>query len=104
MVTEVEAEAVVEEVEDWLTVVEVKLVVGAGSHGVLDDAFLKKLNLEKRTRKMINHEARSRVLQVMDGGSYKAAAGRPFFNTLVALVGRQKRSLDLGWPVGSLRT
>lgn len=32
MVTEVEAEAVVEEVEDWLTVVEVKLVVGAGSH------------------------------------------------------------------------
>lgn len=53
---------------------------------------------------MINHEARSRVLQVMDGGSYKAAAGRPFFNTLVALVGRQKRSLDLGWPVGSLRT
>ncbi|KAF3494517.1 hypothetical protein DY000_02055572 [Brassica cretica] len=35
MVTEVEAEAVVEEVEDWLTVVEVKLVVGAGSHGVI---------------------------------------------------------------------
>lgn len=33
MVTEVEAEAVVEEVEDWLTVVEVKLVVGADSHG-----------------------------------------------------------------------
>ncbi|KAL0652017.1 hypothetical protein Bca4012_094708 [Brassica carinata] len=92
MVTEVEAEAVVEEVEDWLTVVEVKLV--ADFSGVLDDAFLKKLNLEKRTRKMINHEARSRVLQVMDGGSYKAAAGRPFFNTLVALVGRQKR-LDL---------
>ncbi|KAJ4868605.1 pfkB-like carbohydrate kinase family protein [Raphanus sativus] len=54
--------------------------------GVVDDAFLKKLGLEKGTRKLINHEERGRVLQAMDGCSYKAAAGGSLSNTLVALA------------------
>ena len=54
--------------------------------GVVDDAFLKKLDLEKGTRKLINHEERGRVLQAMDGCSYKAAAGGSLSNTLVALA------------------
>ncbi|KAL0739064.1 hypothetical protein Bca4012_015274 [Brassica carinata] len=54
--------------------------------GVVDDEFLKKLGLEKGTRKLINHEERGRVLQAMDGCSYKAAAGGSLSNTLVALA------------------
>ncbi|KAL0659872.1 hypothetical protein Bca4012_080457 [Brassica carinata] len=54
--------------------------------GVVDDAFLEKLDLEKGTRKLINHEERGRVLQAMDGCSYKAAAGGSLSNTLVALA------------------
>lgn len=52
----------------------------------MDDAFLEKLDLEKGTRKLINHEERGRVLQAMDGCSYKAAAGGSLSNTLVALA------------------
>uniref|UniRef100_A0A1J3DWR1 Carbohydrate kinase PfkB domain-containing protein n=1 Tax=Noccaea caerulescens TaxID=107243 RepID=A0A1J3DWR1_NOCCA len=54
--------------------------------GVVDDEFLKRLDLEKGTRKLINHEERGRVLQAMDGCSYKAAAGGSLSNTLVALA------------------
>ncbi|CAA7039692.1 unnamed protein product [Microthlaspi erraticum] len=54
--------------------------------GVVDDEFLQKLDLEKGTRKLINHEERGKVLQAMDGCSYKAAAGGSLSNTLVALA------------------
>ncbi|KAI3515649.1 hypothetical protein L1887_14550 [Cichorium endivia] len=54
--------------------------------GVVDDEFLMKLGLEKGTRKVVNHEERGRVLQAMDGCSYKAAAGGSLSNTLVALA------------------
>jgi len=35
---------------------------------------------------LINHEERGKVLQAMDGCSYKAAAGGSLSNTLVALA------------------
>ncbi|KFK29284.1 hypothetical protein AALP_AA7G113600 [Arabis alpina] len=54
--------------------------------GVVDDGFLEKLGLEKGTRRLINHEERGKVLQAMDGCSYKAAAGGSLSNTLVALA------------------
>ncbi|KAG2708844.1 hypothetical protein I3760_05G211600 [Carya illinoinensis] len=54
--------------------------------GVVDDEFLDKLELEKGTRKVVNHEERGRVLQAMDGCSYKAAAGGSLSNSLVALA------------------
>ncbi|XP_022158905.1 uncharacterized protein LOC111025364 [Momordica charantia] len=54
--------------------------------GIVDDEFLKKLGLEKGTRKVVNHEERGRVLQAMDGRSYKAAAGGSLSNSLVALA------------------
>ncbi|KAL4573337.1 hypothetical protein LXL04_020138 [Taraxacum kok-saghyz] len=54
--------------------------------GVVDDEFLSRLGLEKGTRKVVNHEERGRVLQAMDGCSYKAAAGGSLSNTLVALA------------------
>ncbi|KAK6936521.1 Carbohydrate kinase PfkB [Dillenia turbinata] len=54
--------------------------------GVVDDKFLKRLGLEKGTRKVVNHEERGRVLQAMDGCSYKAAAGGSLSNSLVALA------------------
>ncbi|XP_010433342.1 PREDICTED: uncharacterized protein LOC104717471 [Camelina sativa] len=54
--------------------------------GVVDDEFLEKLGLEKGTRKLINHEERGKLLQAMDGCSYKAAAGGSLSNTLVALA------------------
>ncbi|XP_031259470.1 uncharacterized protein LOC116117589 [Pistacia vera] len=54
--------------------------------GVVDDEFLERLGLEKGTRKVINHEERGRVLQAMDGCSYKAAAGGSLSNSLVALA------------------
>jgi sugar/nucleoside kinase (ribokinase family) len=47
---------------------------------------LNKLGLEKGTRKVVNHEERGRVLQAMDGCSYKAAAGGSLSNSLVALA------------------
>lgn len=52
----------------------------------MDDEFLEKLGLEKGTRKLINHEERGKLLQAMDGCSYKAAAGGSLSNTLVALA------------------
>ena len=60
----------------------------------MDDDFLKKLGLEKGTRKLINHEERGRVLQAMDGCSYKAAAGGSLSNTLVALARLGCRSIS----------
>ncbi|KAL3521766.1 hypothetical protein ACH5RR_019915 [Cinchona calisaya] len=54
--------------------------------GMVDDEFLDRLGLEKGTRKVVNHEERGRVLQAMDGCSYKAAAGGSLSNTLVALA------------------
>ncbi|KAL5568283.1 hypothetical protein UlMin_024858 [Ulmus minor] len=54
--------------------------------GTVDDEFLEKLDLEKGTRKVVNHEERGRVLQAMDGCSYKAAAGGSLSNSLVALA------------------
>lgn len=54
--------------------------------GIVDDAFFEKLELEKGTRKLANHEERGRVLRAMDGCSYKAAAGGSLSNTLVALA------------------
>ncbi|CAM8976542.1 unnamed protein product [Rhodiola kirilowii] len=66
-------------------------VVGLGQamvdfSGMVDDEFLERLGLEKGTRKVVNHEERGRVLQAMDGCSYKAAAGGSLSNTLVALA------------------
>uniref|UniRef100_A0A7N0TBX9 Carbohydrate kinase PfkB domain-containing protein n=1 Tax=Kalanchoe fedtschenkoi TaxID=63787 RepID=A0A7N0TBX9_KALFE len=66
-------------------------VVGLGQamvdfSGTVDDEFLARLGLEKGTRKVVNHEERGRVLQAMDGCSYKAAAGGSLSNTLVALA------------------
>lgn len=60
----------------------------------MDDGFLKKLGLEKGTRKLINHEERGKVLQAMDGCSYKAAAGGSLSNTLVALARLGCRSIS----------
>lgn len=53
---------------------------------MVDDEFLEKLELEKGTRKVVNHEERGRVLRAMDGCSYKAAAGGSLSNSLVALA------------------
>ncbi|RDX70721.1 hypothetical protein CR513_50014, partial [Mucuna pruriens] len=61
--------------------------------GTVDDNFLKNLGLEKGTRKVVNHEERGRVLQAMDGCSYKAAAGGSLSNTLVALARLGSRSV-----------
>ncbi|OMO96653.1 Ribokinase [Corchorus olitorius] len=66
-------------------------VVGLGQamvdfSGMVDDEFLERLGLEKGTRKVVNHEERGRVLQAMDGCSYKAAAGGSLSNSLVALA------------------
>ncbi|XP_010550983.1 PREDICTED: uncharacterized protein LOC104821716 [Tarenaya hassleriana] len=61
--------------------------------GVVDDGFLAKLGLEKGTRKVVNHEERGKVLQAMDGCSYKAAAGGSLSNTLVALARLGGRSV-----------
>ena len=60
--------------------------------GTVDDEFLENLGLEKGTRKLVNHEERGRVLQAMDGCSYKAAAGGSLSNTLVALARLGNRS------------
>ncbi|XP_071688780.1 uncharacterized protein [Rutidosis leptorrhynchoides] len=54
--------------------------------GIVNDEFLMRLGLEKGTRKVVNHEERGRVLQAMDGCTYKAAAGGSLSNTLVALA------------------
>ncbi|XVF30532.1 hypothetical protein REPUB_Repub16aG0066200 [Reevesia pubescens] len=54
--------------------------------GMVDDEFLDRLGLEKGTRKVVNHEERGKVLQAMDGCSYKAAAGGSLSNSLVALA------------------
>ncbi|XP_058084430.1 uncharacterized protein LOC131232241 [Magnolia sinica] len=64
--------------------------------GVVDDAFLERLGLEKGTRKVVNHEERGRVLQAMDGCSYKAAAGGSLSNTLVGLA--RLGSQSIGGP------
>ncbi|RZC69356.1 hypothetical protein C5167_032435 [Papaver somniferum] len=73
-------------------------VVGLGQamvdfSGMVDNEFLEKLEIEKGTRKLINHEERGRVLQAMDGCSYKAAAGGSLSNTLVALARLGGRSI-----------
>ncbi|XP_015952853.1 uncharacterized protein LOC107477369 [Arachis duranensis] len=60
--------------------------------GIVDDEFLNKLGLEKGTRKVVNHEERGRVLQAMDGCTYKAAAGGSLSNSLVALARLGSRS------------
>ncbi|XP_020242024.1 uncharacterized protein LOC109820305 [Asparagus officinalis] len=54
--------------------------------GVVDEAFLERVGIEKGTRKLIKHEERGRVLRAMDGRNYKAAAGGSLSNTLVALA------------------
>ena len=61
--------------------------------GMVDDEFLERLGLEKGTRKVVNHEERGRVLQAMDGCSYKAAAGGSLSNSLVALARLGGRSI-----------
>lgn len=61
--------------------------------GVVDDAFLDRVGMEKGTRKLIKHEERGRVLRAMDGCSYKAAAGGSLSNTLVALARLGSQSL-----------
>lgn len=61
---------------------------------MVDDEFLKRLGIEKGTRKVVNHEERGRVLRAMDGCCYKAAAGGSLSNTLVALARLG------GWSVG----
>ncbi|XP_075503229.1 LOW QUALITY PROTEIN: uncharacterized protein LOC142540753 [Primulina tabacum] len=65
--------------------------------GVVDYDFLHRLELEKGSRKVVNHEERGRILQAMDGRSYMAAAGGSLSNSLVALarLGRQ----SIGGPV-----
>ncbi|KAJ1693505.1 hypothetical protein LUZ63_010203 [Rhynchospora breviuscula] len=60
--------------------------------GMVEDEFLKKLGIEKGTRKVVNHEERGRVLRAMDGCTYKAAAGGSLSNTLVALARLGSRS------------
>ncbi|XP_078437565.1 pfkB-like carbohydrate kinase family protein [Wolffia australiana] len=62
--------------------------------GMVDDEFLRRLGIEKGTRKVVNHEERGRVLQAMDGCSYKAAAGGSLSNTLVALSRLGRQSID----------
>ncbi|XP_047308230.1 uncharacterized sugar kinase slr0537 [Impatiens glandulifera] len=60
--------------------------------GMVDDEFLGRLEVEKGTRKVVNHEERGKALRAMDGCSYKAAAGGSLSNSLVALArlgGRQ---------------
>lgn len=61
--------------------------------GMVDDAFLERVGIEKGMRKVVNHEERGRVLQAMDGCSYKAAAGGSLSNTLVALARLGSRSV-----------
>ncbi|OAY85357.1 putative sugar kinase [Ananas comosus] len=62
--------------------------------GVVDDEFLKRVGMEKGTRKVVNHEERGRILRAMDGCSYKAAAGGSLSNTLVALARLGSRSFS----------
>lgn len=64
--------------------------------GMVDEEFLNRLGVEKGTRKVVNHEERGRVLQAMDGCSYKAAAGGSLSNTLVALA--RLGSQSIGGP------
>eukprot|EP00897_Mesotaenium_endlicherianum_P010966 jgi/Mesen1/9899/ME000070S09183 len=66
-------------------------VVGLGQamvdfSGVVDDALIASLALEKGSRKVVDHEERGRVLQALDGCSYKVSAGGSLSNTLVALA------------------
>lgn len=61
---------------------------------MVDDEFLKRVGMEKGTRKVVNHEERGRVLRAMDGCSYKAAAGGSLSNTLVALARLGSRSFS----------
>ncbi|KAM5557982.1 hypothetical protein ABKV19_025014 [Rosa sericea] len=75
---------------------------------MVDDEFLEKLDLEKGTRKLVNHEERGRVLRAMDGCSYKAAAGGSLSNSLVALarlgstsIGGSPLSVAMTGSVGS---
>ncbi|KAJ1406699.1 Ribokinase-like, partial [Sesbania bispinosa] len=70
------------------------LPLGVDFSGTVDDEFLKNLGLEKGTRKVVNHEERGRVLQAMDGCSYKAAAGGSLSNSLVALARLGNRSVE----------
>ena len=64
---------------------------------MVDDNFLQKLGLEKGTRKVVNHEERGKVLNAMDGCSYKDAAGGSLSNSLVALSRLGSRSV--GGPI-----
>ncbi|XVE62315.1 hypothetical protein DITRI_Ditri06bG0108300 [Diplodiscus trichospermus] len=65
--------------------------------GMVDDELLERLGLEKGTRKVVNHEERGRVLQALDGCSYKAAAGGSLSNSLVALA--RLGSKPIGGPI-----
>ncbi|KAG9452149.1 hypothetical protein H6P81_005053 [Aristolochia fimbriata] len=76
--------------------------------GMVDDALLESLGIEKGTRKIINHEERGRILRAMDGQSYKAAAGGSLSNTLVALarlggsaIGGHSLNVGMAGSVGS---
>lgn len=62
--------------------------------GVVEDAFLERVGIEKGTRKVIKHEERGKILRAMDGRSYKAAAGGSLSNTLVALARLGSQSIS----------
>lgn len=53
---------------------------------IVNDDFLRNLELVKGTRKVVNHEERGKVIQALDGCSYKVTAGGSLSNTLVALA------------------
>ncbi|GAB2264931.1 hypothetical protein Dimus_000002 [Dionaea muscipula] len=91
-----------EDLRDFSQTVERWDVLGLGQamvdfFGVLSDDFLERLGLEKGTRKVVNHEERGKVLQAMDGCSYKAAAGGSLSNSLVALA--RLGSQPIGGPI-----
>lgn len=64
---------------------------------MVDYDFLHRLELEKGSRKVVNHEERGRILRAMDGRSYMAAAGGSLSNSLVALARLGGQSI--GGPV-----
>eukprot|EP00898_Chlorokybus_atmophyticus_P002884 jgi/Chlat1/3597/Chrsp234S03574 len=54
--------------------------------GTVGDELLAELGLIKGQRQVVDHEARGRVLQALDGCSYRVSAGGSLSNTLVALA------------------
>ncbi|XP_002978840.2 uncharacterized protein LOC9658999 [Selaginella moellendorffii] len=66
-------------------------VVGLGQamvdcSAMVGNDALERLQLEKGVRTVIDHEQRGKVLQALDGRSYKVSAGGSLSNTLVALA------------------